>query len=181
MPGRLASRKLWWESRCGQLDVAVDKAMEVVKTMLRCEPRLDKTPGAVLSAPPVGGGLCISVGWCRPTPCWAGGSEEEPAPSSGGEQLPSGVVLRSVSVVSWPRCCKAALGRAALSWYRGRTLVSRAGSPASNETPPSCAPLDFGFAFVSVARLLVSPPGQRAPCPPPPARGLWSRLGLGWG
>ena len=159
MLGRLASRRQWRESRCGHLDVAVDEAMEAVKATLRCEPRLDKTPGAVLSAspptPPVGGGLCISVGWCRPTPCWAGGSEEEPAPSPGGEQLPSGVVLgslrvvlSSLSVVSWPRCCKAALGRVALSWFRGRTLVSRAGSPASDKTPPSCAQLDFGFALV---------------------------------
>lgn len=148
MPGRLASRRPWREPRCGQLDVAVDETMEAVKATLRCEPRSFKTPGAVLSAPQARGGLGISIGLCRPTPCWAGGSEDEPGPSPEGEQLPSCVVLGSLSVVSWPCCCKAALGRAALSWYCGRTLVSRAGSPASDKTPPSCMLLGFGYAFV---------------------------------
>ena len=84
MLGRLASRRQWRESRCGQLDVAVDEAMEVVKATLRCEPRLDKTPGAVLSAsppPPQWGAGCASVSDCA-GPLLAGlaGQRRSPLP-----------------------------------------------------------------------------------------------------
>ena len=97
MPGRLAPRRPWREFRCGRLDVAVDNAMEVVKATLRCEPRSDKTPGAVLPAPQCQGRGCASV-WGLAGPLLAG----QVGQRTGGEQLPPVVILGSLSVVSWP-------------------------------------------------------------------------------
>lgn len=76
MPGRLASRRFLVEPRCGEGCGCGPKRWR------RLRPHGGgawsfKTPGRSLSLPQARGGLGISIGLCRPTPCWAGGSEDE--------------------------------------------------------------------------------------------------------
>ena len=149
MPGRLAPRRPWRESRCGRLDAAVDNAMEVVKATLRCEPRSDKTPRAILPAPWCRGRGCASV-WGLAGPLLAG----QVGQRMGGEQLPPGVILGSLSVVSWPRWARRPFpGIGAGVWFPGQRAQS-----LTRLLPPACS-------WVLIARLLVSPPGQRASRP----------------
>ena len=109
MLGRLASRRQWRESRCGQLDVAVDEAMEVVKATLRCEPRLDKTPGAVLSAPP-------------------------PHPPSGGRVVHQCRMVQAHSLLGW----RVRGGARSLTGRRAAAFRCGSRQPACGSQQPKC-------------------------------------------
>lgn len=151
-----------WAAGCG-----LDNAMEVVKATLRCEPRSDKIPRGPPPSPSVPGeGLCISVGPCRPTPCWAGGSEDgrRAAPSRCDSRQPEcGLLARKPRWAGRPFP-----GIGAGLWFPGQRAQR-----LTRLLPPACSWVLIAL-WCKLGGCWYHLRASAHPAPRPPARGLWS-------
>ena len=112
------------------------------------------------------------MGPCRPTPCWAGGSEDgrRAAPSRCDSRQPE------CGLLAWkPRWAGRPFpGIRAGVWFPGQRAQR-----LTRVLPPACSWV-LTALWCKLGGCWYHLRASAHPTPPPPARGLWSHLGLIW-